>query len=320
MSIAIGLGLAEFPFSGPAPFWRWVEMCETGGVDSLWQTDRLISHEPFLECMSTMAALAGATRRIKFGMNVASAGLRDPLLLAKQCATIDMLSNGRLLPAFGVGSPRGPEWQATGRSFKGAGGLADEAIEIMARLWTGESVTFRGRHFQYAEARIAPRPVQNPLPLWIGGSSDAAIRRTARFGTGWQAGAEAPAEVKPIIERIKAAAAEAGRAIDAAHYGVGIPYRFGTWNDKGIAARAEAYRKRLGRNPDQVFAVGDAAKIVDRIRAYVDAGIAKFVLRPIGQDDADILDQTHRAIAEIQPEIKAMNAARRTAKEGTPSP
>ena len=73
-----------------------------------------------------MAALAGATRRIKFGMNVASVGLRDPLLLAKQCATIDFLSEGRLLPAFGIGSTLGPDWKATGPSTEGRGRLVDE--------------------------------------------------------------------------------------------------------------------------------------------------------------------------------------------------
>ena len=78
-------------------------MCEEGGVDSIWQTDTLVSKEPMLECMTTMAALAGATKKLKFGMNVASVALRDPLVLAKQCATIDVLSNGRILPAFGIG-------------------------------------------------------------------------------------------------------------------------------------------------------------------------------------------------------------------------
>ena len=104
MTIAVGLGVMDFPFSSADAYWRWVAMCEDGGVDSVWQTDRLVSEKPFLECMSAMAALAGATKRLKFGMNVVSLGLRDPLLLAKQCATIDMLSNGRLLPGFGIGS------------------------------------------------------------------------------------------------------------------------------------------------------------------------------------------------------------------------
>ena len=112
MTVGIGLGLMEFPFADARAYWRWVDLCEAGGVDSIWQTDRLLSREPQLECMSVMAALAGRTRRLKFGMNVVSLALRDPVLLAKQCATIDVLSEGRLLPAFGIGSPRGPEWAA----------------------------------------------------------------------------------------------------------------------------------------------------------------------------------------------------------------
>ena len=110
-NVAIGLGLMEFPFAGVAGFWRWVDLCEAGGIDSLWQTDRMISREPILECMSVMAALAGRTRRLKFGVNVLSLAFRDPVLLAKQCATIDVLSEGRLLPAFGIGSPLAPEWR-----------------------------------------------------------------------------------------------------------------------------------------------------------------------------------------------------------------
>src|ERR1700757_4891629 len=109
-NVAIGVGLMEFPFASVAGFWRWVDLCEAGGIDSLWQTDRMISREPILECMSVMVALAGRTRRLKFGVNVLSLAFRDPVLLAKQCATIDVLSEGRLLPAFGIGSPLAPEW------------------------------------------------------------------------------------------------------------------------------------------------------------------------------------------------------------------
>ena len=110
LNVAVGVGTMEFPFSGAAAYWRWVDLCEAGGIDSIWQTDRLVSPQPFLECMSVMAALAGRTKRIKFGVNVLSLAMRDAVLVARQCATIDFLSNGRLLPAFGIGSPLGPEW------------------------------------------------------------------------------------------------------------------------------------------------------------------------------------------------------------------
>ena len=81
MGVAIGLGCAEFPFSGAAAYWRWIDMCEAGGVDSIWQTDRIVGRQPFLESMTTMAALAGRTRRMRFGMNVVSLAFRDAVLL-----------------------------------------------------------------------------------------------------------------------------------------------------------------------------------------------------------------------------------------------
>ena len=135
MTVAIGLGLMEFPFAGAGDYWRWVDLCEAGGVDSLWQTDRLVSRQPILECMAVMAALAGRTRRLRFGMNVVSLALRDPVLLAKQCATIDVLSEGRLLPGFGIGSPLGPEWEALDIDTRTRGRRTDESLQISPWLY-----------------------------------------------------------------------------------------------------------------------------------------------------------------------------------------
>jgi probable F420-dependent oxidoreductase len=263
----------------------------------------MISREPILECLSVMAALAGRTRRLKFGVNVLSLAFRDPVLVAKQCATIDFLSEGRLLPAFGIGSPLGPEWRTLNLDTKTRGRKTDEALEVIRRLWSEDQVDFEGVHFHLSGASIAPKPVQPDLPMWIGGSSEAAIRRTARFGTGWQAGAETPAEVAPVIAAIRAAAAAAGRAIDEDHYGAGIPFRFGRPDEPGLDRLFEAYRKRTGRDPSRYFAVGDAEAIVDRIAAYVGAGVSKFILRPAARDDEDMLAQTRRVIEEVLPRV-----------------
>ena len=178
MSIRAGIGLSTYPFSSTDGFWKWVQMCEEGDIDSIWQTDTLVSKEPMLECMTTMAAIAGATKKLKFGMNVASVALRNPLVLAKQCATIDVLSNGRILPAFGIGSTFSADWRTTGTPTKRRGKRTDEGLEIIGRLWRGETVTLDGEFFQYDGVRISPLPVQKELPLWIGGSSQAAIRST----------------------------------------------------------------------------------------------------------------------------------------------
>src|SRR5262245_55362987 len=118
MKVRIGIGTAGFAFDRAADFFAFAERCEAAGVDSLWQSDRLVGADPQLEAMAAMASLAGATERIKFGMNAVVVSHRDPLVLAKECATIDFLSGGRLLPVFGVGSERDPAWRATGRDPK----------------------------------------------------------------------------------------------------------------------------------------------------------------------------------------------------------
>lgn len=308
MKIAIGLGLAGFPFSGAGAYWRWVDMCEAGGADSIWQTDRLISREPILECMAVMAALAGRTRRVKFGMNVLSMAYRDPVLVAKQCATIDVLSEGRLLPAFGVGSPTGPEWTALDLDKRERGSRTDEALEIVDRLWREASVDFQGEHYRLTGAVISPRPVQVPLPMWIGGGSAAAIRRTARIGTGWLAGPETPAEAGHIVAGIRAAAATAGRTIDDDHYGAGFACYLGSPAAGTVGAAMDAYARRTGRDPRAHFAIGDAAAVVQRITEYVEVGISKFILRPVGADDAEMLAQTKLLLERVLPLAAAIGA------------
>jgi alkanesulfonate monooxygenase SsuD/methylene tetrahydromethanopterin reductase-like flavin-dependent oxidoreductase (luciferase family) len=241
---------------------------------------------------------------LKFGMNVLALGFREPLLVAKECATIDYLSGGRLLPAFGVGSLTSPDWAAMGRQPQGQGARIDEALDIIARLWRGESVSAEGPHFELKDARLLPLPVQRPLPLWIGGSGPAAIRRTARIGTGWLAGLEGPAQVARTVAAIRGAALEAGRAIDPEHFGAGFSYRFGAEDDPIAERRRGAYRKAFPtRNPDDVIVVGGPADIVRRMLDYEAAGVTKFVLRPIGEGDMDFCDQTRRLIEEVIPAV-----------------
>jgi probable F420-dependent oxidoreductase len=252
-----------------------------------------------------MAALAGRTRRLKFGMNVLSLAQRDPVLVAKQCATIDVLSEGRLLPAFGIGSPLGPEWQALGLDTRSRGKRMDECLEIVSRLWREDSVDFDGVHFRLTGASIAPKPVQAELPMWIGGSSDAAIRRTGRYGTGWQAGLDGIDAIARVIPAIKAAAAAAGRSIDEDHYGAGVAFHFGSAAEPVVTeAKAQVFR-RAGRDIPSYFAIGDAEAILARIGELVAAGVSKFVLRPLIGGEETVLAQTRRLIDEVLPAVAA---------------
>ncbi len=304
MSVRIGLGIANLPFSDARAFWRWIDMCEEHDVDSIWQTDRLVSTVPMLESMSLMAALAGATERLRFGMNVVVLPFRDPLVLAKQCATIDYLSDGRFVPAFGVGRDTSPEFAAANRSPRARGAWTDEVLQLLRRLWSEDAVTFEGEHITYRDVTIEPKPVQAELPIWIGGSSNAAIRRTARYGTGWLGGVQAPSQVAPVIAAIKRETAAAGRTIDDDHYGAGFAYRFGDWEEP-IVQRTAAGLARVADagDPRDYIAVGGAEDILRRIEQYRAAGVSKFVLRPLATGDDEVFEQTRRLIETVVPVV-----------------
>jgi probable F420-dependent oxidoreductase len=306
MSIRIGLAVSGGGPEGPDGLMQLVDTCKDSAIDSIWFSERHISRQPSLEPMTAMAVLAGRTERLKFGMNVVLLPFRDPAVLANECATLDYLSNGRLLPAFGIGGIQSPEWRAMGVNPAGRGLLADEMLQIMNALWAGESVNFFGTHFNYENATISPLPLRQPLPAWIGGSSTGAIRRTVRYGSGWLAGIQTPEEVAPVVAKIKAAAAESDRTIDDDHYGAGFPFRFGNWDEPVIQKSLGSYQRAGTAGPRELIAVGEADDIVARAKEYVDVGISKFILRPIGTDVGDVQVQARRLIDEVLPTVHSL--------------
>src|SRR5205085_4271907 len=129
--------------------------------------------------------VAAYSSTLKFGPSVLAVPLRNPVLLAKELATLDYLSHGRLLPAVGLGSDLA-EYAALGVPPEDRGARADEAIEVMRLLWREERVTYDGRFYSLHDVSIVPRPVQKPCPpIWIGGRTKAAQRRVGRVGDGW---------------------------------------------------------------------------------------------------------------------------------------
>lgn len=302
MTIGLGLGTARFPFDAARDYFRWIEHCEAAGVNSIWQTDRLVTSESMLECMSAMAVIAGHTERIRFGMNVASIALRDPLLTARQCATIDYLSDGRLLPAFGLGSAFSRDYVATGTPTRRRGKKADEALALLARLWVEDEVDFDGEFFQYQGACIAPKPANADIPLWIGGSSDVAMTRTAKYGTGWLGGIDTPEQAARVVNGIKLALQDTGRTIDDDHYGASFLYRFGSPDDAIVARTAAGLTARTKGDADRYLVAGDAADVIRRINEFIDAGCEKFVLLPMASGTEDMMEQTRLFTEQVLPE------------------
>jgi probable F420-dependent oxidoreductase len=305
MSTRIGLGFGVFPFSDAKAFWRWIDYCDESEIDSVWLSERLVGAASQLEPLTALAAIGGRTKRLKFGMNATVLPLRDPLVLAKECATIDYLSGGRLLPVFGVGGDIAPEFKATGQGTGGRGARSNEMLTLMARLWSEDHVTHEGKYYQYHDVTISPKPKQDPLPIWIGGNSDAAIERTAKYGTGWLSGsAQTPAQIGRGVSAIRDRSAELNRPVDADHYGAGVAFRFGSWDEPIVQRQAQQLQQR---NPDvdprAMMAVGGKDEVIQLCEVLRSVGISKFVLRPIAASDEEMLEQSRLVAEQVIPTV-----------------
>jgi probable F420-dependent oxidoreductase len=304
--IGIGLGLGGFPFETISEFRSWLDVCEDSPIDSIWQSDRVVSRDPALEPIALLSVIAGATRRLKFGTNAIVLPFRDPITFARQCATLDHLSDGRFLPAVGIGRGDAPEWEATGRSPKGRGDRANEALEVITRLWRAEGADFEGEYFSLKGATIAPRPKQQPMPLWLGGASQAAIRRTARYGNGWLAPLQSPEEAGVTVAAIRKESHRIGNPIPDDHYGATILFRIGDQTDPpdlgdragdGGGQAAREMRQRISR----IQAMGEAGEVLARIREFRTQGITKFIAIPLARTAAEMIEQSRRLATEVIP-------------------
>ncbi|MEZ4353169.1 MAG: LLM class flavin-dependent oxidoreductase [Myxococcota bacterium] len=300
--IGVGLGLGGFPFASISGALRaWLDVCEDSSDRLDLAIDRVVSREPMPEPSRCWRSWPG--RRVgSLGTNAIVAFFRDPITFARQCATLDQLSEGRLLPAIGVGREDAPEWAATGRSPRGRGTRADEALDRSRASALGAQVDFEGEHYSARDASISPRPVQQPLPLWLGGASPAAIRRTVRFGNGWLAPLQGPDEAGLVVKAIREEGHRQGRPIPDDHFGATILFHLGaaagheSFPIAGVP-RDPALARRLG----EVQAVGDAGAVLDRIRAFRAQGVTKFVAIPMARDAAGMIEQCRLLDREVIP-------------------
>jgi probable F420-dependent oxidoreductase len=304
MSIRIGIGAGLGRLWSPQDYWRWIDYCEENGIDSVWHSEQLLGTS--LEPLSMLAALSARTSRMRFGTNALVLPFHEPLIVAKQLATIAFLSGGRIFPVVGLGLASDPYWAATGTNPRERGRRTDEAITLIRQLLQQDAVDFAGTYFRYRGAGIQPRP-ERPIPLWTGGHSEAAIRRTAALGDGWLGGPMKADKAGDVRRRIEAALAATGRSIEDDHFGVTLPLRIGAANDPPVIAAQQRLEKRL---PDTeldeltgAFAVGTPDVIITLLREYVAAGISKFVVLPIADEATDLMTQTQLLVHHILPAV-----------------
>src|SRR2546425_996587 len=228
----------HLPVYGPAAtretLLAFARRMEALGYDSLWASDhvvipwRIASKYPynetgdfplpasanFLEPLTTLALVAGATERIRLGTTVLVLPHRHPLLAAKMLATLDHLAPGRVILGAGVGWMR-EEIELFGVDYARRGAWGDEAIRIMRACWRGERPSFRGEFVSFAPVGFAPKPPRGTIPVWIGGHTPRALRRVAELGGGWHAAFTSAAKMKGGLAPLAAAGRAARREVES---------------------------------------------------------------------------------------------------------
>ena len=273
MKVRIGYGLGvRTPTLDGGRFGDLVDALDDVGFDSLWLSERVTGTCP--DPMVGLSFAAGRSTTLKLGTSVQVLPGRNLPLLAKAWASLDQLSGGRCLPAFGLGVADPKEQAAFGVERTERAARFEEGLPKLRRLWAGEEVD---------GVTIAPLPLQQPLDVWLGGAAPRELRRVGRHGDGWLPSFCTPADVVAGRAVIEEEAAAHGRAIDPEHWGALIPYLTepGPLPDLVTAAVA-------ARRPDL-----DATEVVpaglDALRATIEkftaAGTSKFVLVPVAEPD-----------------------------------
>jgi probable F420-dependent oxidoreductase len=294
VKIRIGLGLGtQTPAADAERFAGFVDALEAKGFDSLWLTERVTGPGP--DPLVALAVAAGRTRKLKLGTSVLVVPGRNPVVLAKELATLDRLSGGRLLPGVGLGAPVPAEHRAFGVDRGQRAGLFDEALSLMRRLWTEDDVHHDGEHFRVEGVSLRPRPVQDPIDVWLGGISPSELRRTGRLGDGWLPSFTVPSEVESGWATINEVAARHDRAIEDEHLGVLVLYTRGGLPDT-IAQAVTARRPEL--DPRDVVPDG-VDGLRRQIERFIAVGASKFVVVPVG-DPADWDAELDELAAEVK--------------------
>lgn len=298
MKVRIGYGLGVRTSLDDGAFGTLVDDLERLRFDSLWLSERIGGEAP--DPVTAIAYAAGRTTRLKFGMSVLVLPGRNPIVLAKELATIDRLSGGRLLPAFGLGVADPHEQQAFGVERGDRAAIFDEALEVLRGAWAPGTLTHHGARYHYDDLRVLPKPAQHHLDVWLGGAAPSELRRVGRVADGWLPSFVTPPRAAEDRRVVEAAAAEHGRTIDPEHFGVLIPYAMRELPHAMIAALAN--RRRDPGDAADIVPVGLDA-LAEQISRFVEVGFSKFVVVPFEEPDGSAAWAAHleEAAARLLP-------------------
>ena len=269
------------------------------GYDSVWVSDHVVVPdanvvnfgETIFDPLVTLAVIAGATSRVRLGTTVLIVPYRNAVVTAKMISSLDALSGGRVV--FGIGAG----WVAAesamlGVPFAERGAMTDEYLEAMQELWTKQAPSFAGKYTQFSGLKFEPKPVQKPHPpIWVGGHSKAALRRTVQFGAAWH-----PINRSP--DELRASRAELSRLCQAR--GRAVPPALTLRNDVRIVGPGEVAPKST--HGGRVIA-GEPARLVEQIAELADCGVEHLVLEFLASDGPELDGQMVAFAERVRPKL-----------------
>jgi alkanesulfonate monooxygenase SsuD/methylene tetrahydromethanopterin reductase-like flavin-dependent oxidoreductase (luciferase family) len=296
----------------------------TGAIDAVWVGDSILS-KPRLECIPLLGAIASHTSRVKLGVAcMATIAQRNPVLLALQWASLDVLSGGRTWLAACMGYPASQhpmaakELQVMGVESKDRPGRLEEMIQALRVLWSDEHASFRGKYYSFDGVNLLPKPAQQPCPIYIAGTPRAtqigergverSLRRIARYADGWMTNQIELAMFRDYSDRLREMLVEEGRDPDkfktVLYYGISV-------NDDRDHAFHEAktfldayYQKDFTRQGVEIWnACGPVEHCVGCIEGFIRAGVDHVTIRPIGED---LNEQFRIYLEELLPALNSV--------------
>ncbi len=274
------------------------------GFDSIWVTENISSGAQSLECFTALSFMAAHTSKLMLGPSVMLLPLRNPILVAQTVASLDILSGGRVVLGVGVGNDT-PDLAAYGGNARERASRSDEALEIIKRLWTEDSVTFHGRHFDLDDYQLVPKPVQKPHPrIHVGGGAATVVRRAGRFADSLIPVGTTLDDARAMFEGAEQSASDSGRDPSTMTRAMHIFLCFAGSTEEAANIASDVYTIRANREtnipPDSPHLLGAPDHIRDTLQSFIDIGVTEFVMNLVCHPEEGI-HQAERFAKEVMP-------------------
>ena len=281
------------------------------GFDIMGMPEHLMTgNPPGFSSLSipVLAVAAGATQSIRLLSTIVLLPIYQPVTLAKMVADLDLASSGRYIFGVGVGGEFKDEFRAAGIPVNQRGRRADEILNVVRRLWTEKNVTFDGKFYQVDDVTLNPMPIQNPHPaIWVGGRRDAAMRRAARFGTGWLPYLYNPERYRDSVAKIKKYASDEGRDLANFEWAYHQQIFLGETTEEGFQKAVASFGYNTGGNVEDVvrkyYLFGTPTDIIRGLEQSVGAG-AQLINLVTAYHDENPIEQARILAKEVLPHFK----------------